>query len=327
MKPIKSLPSFLPLLAILPLVTVSGCYNHNAVNTFLQQPRSAVSGEDYRIMPPDVITITSIQVPEINGSSSQVRPDGKINVPLLGEIYVAGKTPAQVEEALKEAAKTYYAEVDATVQIAGYNSRKFYVFGEVSRPGAVQWTGNDTLLDVLAAAQPTALAWPERIIVIRSTKPNQGGYAIPKTKSYTMTGINPGPGGVHCDSLPVTPVCASDSAPLAADSEMPPAPTTQPGGEQPRQFSEAEKMTINLMAMVQHGDMSHNILLKPNDIVYVQPNPFGYVARQFEKFWSPFRAIGDGLSDFRQITGDVRWIRDGMPYQDGDTGRSTIIAR
>jgi hypothetical protein len=84
-------------------------------------------------------------------------------------------------------------------------------------------------------------------------------------------------------------------------------------------------MTINLMAMVQHGDMSNNILLQPNDIIYVQPNPFGYVAREFEKFWSPFRVVGDGLSDFRQGTNDARWIGAGMPKEDNN--RATIIAR
>ena len=272
-----------------------------------------------------MISITSIQVPEINGYTSQVRPDGKINVPLLGEIYVADKTPKQVEHAIKEAAKLYYDEADATVRISGYHSRKFYVFGEVSRPGAIQWTGTDTLLDVLAAAQPTALAWPEKIVVIRSTQPGMGGYPIESTTSYSLTGINPGPDGVKCDTLPPTPVIPNDTAPLTTGETMARAATTQPAGKR-QEFAPAQKMTINLMAMVQHGDMSHNILLKPNDIIYVQPNPFGYVAREFEKMWAPARAIGDGLSDFRQMTGDVRWIGDGMP-RDDDSQRATIIAR
>lgn len=290
------------------LVTVSGCYNSNEVTKFLQKAHTPVSALEYRILPPDLVTITSIQVPEINGFQSQVRPDGKINVPLLGEIYVADKTPKEVEEAVKEAARKYYDEVDASVQIAGYNSRKFYVFGEVSRPGAMRWTGCDTLLDVLASAQPSPLAWPERIIVIRSTQPSQGGYQIPTSTQYAMLGINHGPKGSLADGLDPN---------AAADANAPDGTGSQPAA--------AEKMTINLMAMVQHGDMSNNILLKPNDIVYVQPNPFGFVAREFEKFWSPFRVVGDGLSDFRQTTGDIRWIGDGMPKE--DTSRSTIIAR
>ena len=308
-EPLNCLPSCLPVLAMALLVTVSGCYNSNEVKAFLQKPHNPVSGLEYRILPPDVITITSIQVPEINGFQSQVRPDGKINLPLLGELYVAEKTSKEVEEAVKQAAKKYYDEVDASVQIAGYNSRKFYVFGEVSRPGAIRWTGCDTLLDVLAGAQPSPLAWPERIIVIRSTQPSQGGYASAPSVQYAMLGVNHGPKG---------PLPESEAPRSAADANAPGLPAPQP--------AEAERMTINLMAMVQHGDMSNNILLRPNDIVYVQPNPFGYVAREVEKIWSPFRAVGNSMSDFRQGVNDARWLGEGMPKESG-TGRSTIIAR
>jgi len=310
MKPEEGVKNLLRALSVLAMsLLVPGCYNAGEVNAFLLKPRESVSATEYRILPPDMITVSSTQVPEINGFTSQVRPDGKVNVPLIGEVYVAERTPKQVEEAIKEAAKKYYDEVDATVQVIGYNSRRFYVFGEVSKPGPVRWTGCDTLLDVLASAQPSPLAWPERIIVIRSTQPSQGGYAVSPSTKYAMLGINHGPEG----SLP------DGQAPkAAADANAPGGPDMQPAA--------AEKMTINLMAMVQHGDMSNNILLQPNDIIYVQPNPFGYVAREFEKIWSPFRVVGDGLSDFRQSTADARWLGEGMP-KDSGTGRSTLITR
>ncbi len=299
------MPRSLPVLATALLVSLSGCYNANEVNAFLQKDRSPVSGIEYRILPPDVISITSVQVPEINGFQSQVRPDGKINVPLLGEIYVADLTPKQAEDAIREAALKYYDEVDAAVQIEAYNSRKFYVFGEVGRPGPMQWTGCDTLLDVLAIVQPTPLAWPERIVVIRAAKPSQGGYANSSSMKYKVFGIN-------------NPSVATRAAASATTQPASPAGATEPAAPQ--------KMTINLLAMVQHGDMANNILLRPNDIIYVQPHPFGVVAREFEKIWSPVRVVGDGLSDFRQITGDARWIGGGMPGEDG-AGRATIIAR
>ncbi len=307
------IPSSLPVLAAaaLVLVSLSGCYNANEVGAFLQKDRAPVSGVEYRILPPDVISITSIQVPEINGFQSQVRPDGKINVPLIGEIYLADKTPKQAEEAIKEAAQKYYDEVDAAVQVVGYNSRKFYVFGEVGRPGPMQWTGCDTLLDVLAIVQPTPLAWPERIVVIRAAQPSQGGYANSPSMKYKLFGFND-PSAAGEVSL----------APLDANA------TTQPAilAAMPAERAAPQKMTINLLAMVQHGDMANNILLRPNDIIYVQPNPMASFAREFEKIWSPFRVVGDGLSDFRQMTGDARWIGKGMPNED-TSGRSTLIAR
>ena len=310
MKPEKRVRNMLRALSVLAMsLLVPGCYDAREVNAFLLKSRAPVSAAEYRILPPDTISVSSTQVPEINGFISQVRPDGKVNVPLIREVYVADRTPKQVEEAIKEAAKKYYDEVDATVQVTGYNSRKLYVFGEVFRPGPVRWTGGDTLLDVLASAQPSPLAWPERIIVIRGTQPSQGGYAISPSTKYAMLGIN--------DGLK-SPLPDGQAPRAAADANAPAGPDTRPAA--------AEKMTINLMAMVQHGDMSNNILLQPNDIVYVQPNPFGYVAREFEKFWSPFRVVGDGLGDFRQGTADARWIGEGMP-KDSGAGRGTIITR
>jgi len=162
-------------LAAVCLGAAAGCYNPKHVNAFLHEPRAAVVGVEYHVMPPDVIMIASRYVKEIDQQTQQIRPDGKINLPLVGEVFVAGKTPAEIEQALTEASKEYYEQVDATVMIQGYNSQKFYVFGQVGQPGPMPWTGRDTLLDALAKAQPTPLAWPERIIVVRGDDPQEAG--------------------------------------------------------------------------------------------------------------------------------------------------------
>jgi len=205
-----------------------------------------VTGIEYRVLPPDVITIQSRHVPEIDGVTQRIDPAGKINLPLMGEIYVAGKTPNEIEAALNEAASEYYERVDATVTVSEYLSQKFYVFGQVTRPGPMPWTGCDTLLDVLALAQPNELAWPERIIVLRAPEPKRGGFATTQpywdTRTYRKTGVHP-------------------------ESQI-----------RPR-----KKMTVNLMAMIQHGDLANNVLLMPNDIIYVQPYPtakFGLFLRK-----------------------------------------------
>ncbi len=271
---------------VLTCFGLTGCYNADEVNAFLIKPRSPVSGAEYRVYPPDVISISSTHVSEINGMMQQVRPDGKINLPLLGEIMVAGKTPGEIEKDITKAASNYYEQVDATVQIAGYNSQRFYVFGQVSGPGPMPWTGRDTLLDVLAKAQPTSLAWPERIIVVRAAKPTVGGYATTQPSGqYCITGVHP------------------------------------PDKDKPRY-----KMTINLMAMVQSGDLANNILLKPNDIIYVQPNPFAKVALAIEQIFSPIRAASSGLGDYRELVRQARWINDGQPREDGGE-RDTLIVR
>ena len=230
----------------------TGCYNQKEVEAFLQQPRAPISGKEYRILPPDVIKVTSRHVPEIDNQIQQVRPDGKVNLPLVGEIAVAGKTPKEVEYLVDEAAGIFYEEVDSTVTVSAYNSQKYFVFGQVAKAGSIPWTGHDSLLDALATAQPTYLAWPERIIIVRGNKPEEGGSASsqPIDKKYKKTGIH------------------------EKDPDNP-----------------SHTMTINLMAMIKKGDMANNVYLLPNDVVYVQPNPFAKIGLALQSILFPVRPV------------------------------------
>jgi protein involved in polysaccharide export with SLBB domain len=173
---------------------------------------------------------------------------------------VAGKTPTEVQDALTEAGKKFYDDADATVTVTGFNSQRFYVFGQVGTAGPVPWTGKDTLVEALAKAQPTYLAWPERIIVVRGDQPREGGFVSTRPadekerkeyeKKYKDTGIY---------------------------KEMP---------DNPR-----HKLTINMMAMIESGDMTNNILLRPDDIIYVQPNPFAALGLALRSILFPVEPV------------------------------------
>lgn len=295
-----------------------GCYNAQEVRAFLQEPRSPVSGVEYRVYPPDVISIASIHVSEIDRIMQQVRPDGRINVPLVGEVFVAGKTPRQIEEALNKLAREYYEQVDATVQIVGYNSQRFYVLGQVSRPGPMPWTGRDTLLDALAKAQPNDMAWSRRIIVIRGDEPQVGGHCGPTTRPAATT--MPAPTTAPAtEPSPTTPLADKIQA-VYGDVKYRATGVHAATKDRPRR-----KMTVNLLAMIRSGDMSHNILLMPNDVIYVQPDPLARVGLAIQTILFPVRAMTDGLSDYRALTNDYRWIEDGM--LDEAQTRGTLIAR
>ncbi len=245
----------LVLLVLAGGFALTGCravYEESEVIAFLQEPRSPVSGTEYRVLPPDELHISSLHVMEIEDKTVQIRPDGKINLPLLGEVYVANMTPAQIEATLKDLAQPYYEQVDATVTIEAYRSQKYYVMGQVFSSGPRIWTGGDTLLDALALSIPNNLAWEERIMVIRSTPPDRGGFRVLKTKlDYRNSGIHP------------------------------------PSDDKPRYL-----MRVNLMAMIKHGDMSKNVLLKPGDIVYVPPTPLARIGL----------AIGELIYPITQLT-------------------------
>ena len=303
----------LAVLGFLGSFTASGCYDAKEVQAFIRHPRSPVAAAVYRVYPPDTISIASLHVPEIDGVAQQVRPDGKINLLLLGEVFVAGKTPKEIEQELRSAAKDYYEQVDATVQVTGYNSQSFYIFGQVSSPGPMPWTGRDTLLDVLARAQPNDRAWWQRIIVVRGDEPQVGGYGGPATR--------PAPTTASGATTAPPPTTGPTSLSMYAKLKYRATGVRSETKERPRR-----KMTVNLMAMVTSGDMSNNILLMPNDVIYVQPDPLARIGLAIQAVIFPLRTATDGLSDYRQLLNDLRWIEDGMP-RDVGAGRSTLISR
>jgi len=81
-----------------------------------------------------------------------VRPDGKISVPMLNDISAVGLTPEQLAAAVQQAASKYIRDAAATVIVREIHSRKIFVIGEVSSPGAVDLGGGMNVLQALAAA-------------------------------------------------------------------------------------------------------------------------------------------------------------------------------
>jgi polysaccharide export outer membrane protein len=160
---------------ILTLFTVSltGCFSSNPkdIQAFLMPDNVDVSAKNYTLHPPDEIEIHCSSVPEIDLQRQQVRPDGRIGFEAVGEIYVAGKTPAQVANELRgKILELYQIEGDnpIDVRVVAFRSKRYYVLGQVGSPGAQVYSGRDTVLGALAlAGSPTVLAWVERIQVVR----------------------------------------------------------------------------------------------------------------------------------------------------------------
>ena len=155
------------------IVSLTGCFSSNPKNlkAFLMPGKVDVSTRNYILHPPDEIEIHCISVPEIDMQRQQVRPDGRIGFEAVGEIYAAGKTPAQVANELRtKILELYQVEGDnpIDVRVVAFRSKRIYVFGQVGSPGAQVYSGRDTVLGAIAlAGSPTILAWKERIQVIR----------------------------------------------------------------------------------------------------------------------------------------------------------------
>jgi polysaccharide biosynthesis/export protein len=107
--------------------------------------------DDYIIGEEDVLTITIWKEHDLSGSLV-VRPDGKITVPLVGEVYVVGMKPVQLQTLLEEKLKPFITVPQVSIAINQINSRKIYLIGQVVREGTFPINSSMTVLQVLSAA-------------------------------------------------------------------------------------------------------------------------------------------------------------------------------
>jgi polysaccharide biosynthesis/export protein len=117
------------------------------VPTAASQPHDAtfIIGND------DVLAINVWKEPDIS-RSIPVRSDGKISLPLVGEVKAAGQTPLKLEAEIASKLKNYISEPEVTVMVQQINSQKFNVLGQVARPGSFVITNAPTVLDAIALA-------------------------------------------------------------------------------------------------------------------------------------------------------------------------------
>jgi polysaccharide export outer membrane protein len=99
----------------------------------------------------DVLAINVWKEPDIS-RSIPVRSDGKISLPLVGEVQAAGLTPLKLEKDIAEKLKNYISEPEVTVMVQQVNSQKFNILGQVTKPGTYVIANSPTVLDAIALA-------------------------------------------------------------------------------------------------------------------------------------------------------------------------------
>lgn len=123
---------------------------------------------EYKIGPKDLLEISVLGVPEINKLVVRVSEDGRITLPLLGEVGVGDLTKFEVEKKLAQlAGEKIVLKPQVTVHILEYLSRRVSVVGAVGRPGPYELLGRQTVLSVVSEAGGLTEDAGEEIIVIR----------------------------------------------------------------------------------------------------------------------------------------------------------------
>jgi len=106
---------------------------------------------DYRMFPGDKLRIEVYKDAQLS-QSLQIRPDGKITLPLVGDVAAAGQTPTQLRESLTTSLKEYMTNPVVTVIVVESTPQSVYVMGEVRTSGPIPLKGPLSIMQAIAMA-------------------------------------------------------------------------------------------------------------------------------------------------------------------------------
>ncbi len=125
--------------------------------------------DDYIIGPSDVLAINVWKDTELS-RTVPVRPDGKISLPLIGELQVSGLTALKVQRIVAERLKEYISNPEVTVIVQEVKSRTYVVLGKVLKPGSYELGRPTTVLEAIAIAGGFLdFAKASKVYIIRPT--------------------------------------------------------------------------------------------------------------------------------------------------------------
>ena len=129
---------------------------------------------EYRIGPGDVLGIEVWKEPDASSAAAPVRPDGKLSLPMVGELVAAGLTPVELEALLTTRYREFIRDTHVTVAVKEINSKKVYLVGEVKKEGPVRIQAPITVLQaLLEAGGVTDYAKRHKIYVLRTVDGRQ----------------------------------------------------------------------------------------------------------------------------------------------------------
>jgi polysaccharide biosynthesis/export protein len=129
----------------------------------------AATSDEYQIGEGDVLQISVWGEPAASVPSVVVRPDGKISMPLLKDVHLAGLTPAQAEKVITDGLADMIKAANVTVIVAQINSKKVYLLGGVKKEGPILYSYRMTVMQALSEAGGlTDFAKRKKIYVMRN---------------------------------------------------------------------------------------------------------------------------------------------------------------
>jgi len=167
-----SIRHLIAICAVPALLLVSGCASGPEKNPVSPAADSTMAVDDYLIGVDDVVQVSVWRYPEL-GVTAPVRADGRITIPLIGDIQAGGRRPMDVGNEARDALASYVRDPHVTVVVTELRSHEYLsrvrVTGAVRTPVSIPHRQGMTVLDaVLAAGGPTEFAAANRSSLHRS---------------------------------------------------------------------------------------------------------------------------------------------------------------
>ncbi len=290
-------------------------------------------GGAYRLGVDDVVTIRVLYQPEFSVENAIVRPDGRINVPVVGEVEVAGRTIAEVAESITEALRRELRDPRVSVQLVRRHVEPVYVVGAVRSPGAVNVREPVTVAEAIALAGGLTTAAAPRFGVIIGADGSQRRIDVPSALSGAASPTRIAPGETLVVSAQflvsvVGRVASPGRYPCEAGDRVADALAAAgglaPGAAEAGSLVRADgtQIELDLASIVEHGVAADNPALEAGDLIVVPE-----VTRRVTvvgAFDTPGRydfdegarvsdaiALAHGVSDDARLTAAVLVRRDG----------------
>ena len=158
-------------------------------------PAQAASGQDVIVADGDVLVVRVFNQEPLS-TKERVRSDGRISMPVIGEIVARGKRPAQLAAEIQERLKDIVKVPSVTVTLEQTEGMKVSVVGEVRNSGVFQLEPGANVLHALAAAGGLSdYADSDKVFVVRRSLPQRVRFryhdlrsADPKSVQFALQG-------------------------------------------------------------------------------------------------------------------------------------------
>lgn len=170
------------LMAVLLGLVLSACASSGGQGTPPPPAEGAVAVDAYKIGVDDIVQVTVWRNPEL-GVTAPVRPDGRISVPLVGDVAAGGHTPEEVAKDIETRLAAFVRDPQVAVILTDLRSHEYLsrvrVTGAVRQPVSIPYRPGMTVLDaVLAAGGITEFAAADRADLHRKGSGETSAYAV-----------------------------------------------------------------------------------------------------------------------------------------------------